>query len=397
MHEARGHLACALGVNYAGMVCLAIAVNLVPVFLTTLGSAVGGEAGLTNEQLGRIGAATFVGLVAGILIAGPLADRLGAKAFAVAGNLLVGAGLALLGCARTYPAVLVAVFAMGFGAGVLDMVLSPIVCALQPERRTTAMNWLHSFYSVGAVGTILAGSLALRLGAGWRAISLWLIVVPGLVAAGFLGLTLPPLVAAGQGRMRLRRLCREPYFIVALAAIFLVGATELGMAQWLPAYAESGLGYSRWTGGMALMAFSIAMALGRMGVGVLGARVAALRLMLASGSAAALLYVTASLCPWRGVALLACVAMGLAVSCLWPSMLGVAADRFPYGGASMFGLLAALGNFGGIFMPWVVGFTADRATLRWGLATATLCPLAMVALLAWMQRQAPASGGASPP
>jgi hypothetical protein len=33
-------------------------------------------------------------------------------------------------------------------------------------------------------------------------------------------------------------------------------------------------------------------------------------------------------------------------------------------------LLGALGNFGGIFMPWLVGVVADY----WGLASATLCP-----------------------
>jgi hypothetical protein len=36
------------------MVCLAIAVNLMPIFLTTLRVDLGGRAGLTGEQLGRI-------------------------------------------------------------------------------------------------------------------------------------------------------------------------------------------------------------------------------------------------------------------------------------------------------------------------------------------------------
>ena len=47
---------------------------------------------------------------------------------------------------RRWPIVLLAAAAlMGCGAGILDMVLSPIVSALEPERRTWAMNWLHSF------------------------------------------------------------------------------------------------------------------------------------------------------------------------------------------------------------------------------------------------------------
>ena len=65
----------------------------------------------------------------------------------------------------------------------------------------------------------------------------------------------------------------------------------------------------------------------------------------------------------------------------------VAADRFPVGGASMFGLLAAFGNLGGILMPWLVGVTADWSSLRLGLATSTACPLLMAFVLLWMQRR----------
>jgi nitrate/nitrite transporter NarK len=70
-------------------------------------------------------------------------------------------------------------------------------------------------------------------------------------------------------------------------------------------------------------------------------------------------------------------------------MLGVTADRFPQGGASMFGLLAAAGNAGCFFMPWIVGMTADASSLRYGLATATFCPAIMVLLLLWMGARRP--------
>ena len=56
MNSQRASLIYALGLSYASMVSLAIAVNLAPVLLTTLSFALGGEEGLTNEQLGRIGA-----------------------------------------------------------------------------------------------------------------------------------------------------------------------------------------------------------------------------------------------------------------------------------------------------------------------------------------------------
>ncbi|HNR37151.1 MAG TPA: MFS transporter, partial [Candidatus Hydrogenedentes bacterium] len=88
----------------------------------------------------------------------------------------------------------------------------------------------------------------------------------------------------------------------------------------------------------------------------------------------------------RGVALAACILTGWAVSCLWPTTLGLVADRFPHGGASMFALLAGLGNSGCIVMPWVIGFVAEHSQLRLGLATTVLCPLAIIVLLAAIRR-----------
>ena len=66
-------------------------------------------------------------------------------------------------------------------------------------------------------------------------------------------------------------------------------------------------------------------------------------------------------------------------------MLGVTANRFPEGGASMFGLLAAFGNAGGICMPWLVGWVADRSGLPWGLVVSALAPAAMLPLVLAMR------------
>jgi fucose permease len=380
--------AYAFALCYAAMVCLAIAVNLMPIFLTTLRVDLGGRAGLSGEQLGRISAVTFSGLVGGILFTGPLADRWGGKLFSILGTLLIGVGLGLLAISPGYSMVLVAVFVMGLGAGILDMVLSPIVAALQPDSRAKALNWLHSFYGIGTVITVLVGTLAFRLGMGWRTISLTFVVVTLLVALGFLNVDLPPLISVKEGgRTPMRDLYRNSSFVSVNVAIFLGGALELGLAQWLPAYAEMSLGFSKSTASISLLAFSSAMALGRIVGGLIGRRVDPIRLMLGCCWTSVALFLLACFAPWPTVALTASVAVGLAGSCLWPTTLGVAADRFPRGGATMFGLLAAFGNLGGILMPWRVGVTSDRSSLRLGLATSTACPLLMAFVLLWLHRQ----------
>jgi MFS family permease len=366
---------------YGAMMSLAIGLNLLPVFLTRLGAEFGGDAGLSAEQLGRLGAVAFSGLVAGILVTGPLADRWGAKPFAQLGNLLTVLSLGAMAAAPSYTMLAVALFFLGLGAGILDMVLSPVVAALNPERRAVAMNWLHSFYCVGAVVTILAGTLALELGWGWRRACLVLMPLPVALMAGFAPRAFPGLGTAGQPRTRLRVMAGHLWFLGALAAIFLGGATELGMAQWLPAYAETALGYPAWVGGSGLLAFSIAMALGRMAIGALGHQRDPYQLMAAGCGLTVALFLGASFLPLPAAALACAVLAGFTGSALWPTMLAVTADRYPEGGATMFGALAALGNAGGIFMPWAVGWVADRSDLHWGLSLSALAPLLMLPLV----------------
>jgi fucose permease len=156
------------------------------------------------------------------------------------------------------------------------------------------------------------------------------------------------------------------------------------MAYWLPAYAEKVLKFSQWTAGMGFLGFSVAMAVGRAGVGLLPKNIGPIRLMVACCTASIGLFLLASFAPWNSLALACCVLAGLAASCLWPSTLAVVADQFPNGGATMFAMLAAMGNFGGIFTPWVVGAVADHSSLRYGLSTAALCPLIMIPTLLWL-------------
>jgi len=365
---------------YGAMMGVAIGLNLLPVFLTAISRTYGGAHGLTQEQLGRLGAWAFMGLVAGILVTGPLADRWGAKPFALLGNLFIALGLVAAAFAPDYARLAAAIFLLGLGAGSIDMVLSPVVAALNPTRRSSALNWLHSFYCVGAVVTILVGTVALRAGLGWKGACLILLPLPVGLLVAFAPLSFPALSVAG-GRMPLRSLMRRRWFWGALAAIFLGGATEAGMVQWLPAYAETSLGFPAWVGGGALLLFSVAMAASRMAVGAAEARVDPYRVMAWSCGLSVLLFLVGAFLPIPPLALAACIAVGFTGSCLWPTMQAVTADRYPDGGASMYGGLAALGNAGGICMPWIVGWVADRQNLHWGLAISALAPALMLPIV----------------
>lgn len=129
--------------------------------------------------------------------------------------------------------------------------------------------------------TIVAGTVALDLGWRWRIAYLLLMPLPLTLMAGLVPRAFPAHCTAGLPRPHLRVLVQQVWFSGASAALFLSAATELGMAQWLAASAETARGYPAWVGGAILLDFSIPMAAGRMAMGVAGHRHDPNRLMAA--------------------------------------------------------------------------------------------------------------------
>lgn len=381
----------ALYTCYAAMICLAIALNFLPVYLTTFSNTFGHVSGLTGEQLGRIPAIMFFSFIIAILITGPLADRWDARRFVLSGLLTTMTGLGLVAFAPSYGFLLFAVAVMGFGAGILDMILSPIVTALQPERTSAAMNWLHAFFCVGAVGAVIIASFALKWQISWRWVGLGIMAVPFVTFLCFLGVSLPPLIKDAGRREPMPALLKQPYFIACLLAIFLGGATETGLSQWLPGYVELKLGFSKETGGFVLAGFSVGMVLGRVSAAMLQNRVAPLSLMFWCCAATVILFVVISFPPAPVVAIIACLAAGFSGSCLWPTMLAVSSDAYPNGGATMFSVLTAFGNAGCSLVPWLVGIIMEYSDLHIALLTVALCPAGMMVILLWMSRRPPRS------
>ncbi len=363
--------------------CIAFGPGLMPVFLTSFSDAFGG---LTEEQLGRFAAAFFGGALIGILTSGPLADRFGARRFAVIGLLLTVLGLGLIAAAPNYTALLAACATIGVGAGVLDMLMSPIVSALSIGRRSSAMNQLHAFYCIGLVGTVVISSAGLWAGVSWRVVACGLILLPLLLTAAFLRAPLPPLVHPDSPRHGLRKMLRMPRFYVALGMIALVGATEEGMAQWLPAFTERTLGFPRAAGGLGLAVFALAAAVGRTLAPRILARVEPHGLVCVAAAACGVLYLVAAWAPVAPVALAACMLVGLTVSVLWPTNLGITADQIPQGGATLFAVLSAAGNLGCLIMPWAAGAIAKASDLNWAMAAGAACPLLLVGAMAVVWR-----------
>ena len=130
-----------------------------------------------------------VGLVLGVrtlsqqgmfAIGGVLADRFGYRPVVVAGCLVRVAGFALLGVARSLPAMLAAAALSGFAGALFEPALRALLAQAAGERRIAAFALLNVLGEVGALAGPVIGALV--LGAGFP-------VVCGTAAAVFAVMT----------------------------------------------------------------------------------------------------------------------------------------------------------------------------------------------------------------
>lgn len=366
-----------------GMVGIACGPMLMPVYLTSYASAFGN---LDEAQLGRIPATLFAAAMLSIMLTGPLADRLGPRLFTALGPALVSAGLFLITLTPTYALLLGGSALLGAGAGMIDTMMSPIIAAVSGPRRSAELNGLHAFYCVGAVGLTAIAAGGLYLEVPWRAVMAAIALGPAVLSLAFAITPLPALVAAGEERARLRVLLRDPRIYAALLAMALAGAAEEGMTQWLPAYAERGLGYGRAASAFGLTCFAILMGVGRFAGAGLIERHGTHRIVIAATLCTATLYAAGGWLPWPPLALASCIVLGLFCSVLWPTVLGMTADRIPFGGASMFAVLSMGGVTGNIAAPWLVGKIAVSSSLSTAILAGAAFPLALAVLTLIMLR-----------
>ena len=365
--------------SYVGMVSLAAAVNISPTCVTALSASFG----LDEVEMGRALGTTFSGLVIGILLSGPLSDHFGMRSFILIGAGLQAAGMMAVAAAPTHAWVLNGLFVTGVGSGAVDALLSPLVCALQPKEKARAMNLLHAFYCIGAVLTVGTTMVLLRVPCSWRTIFMVGTVPSLLTFVGIAVSKLPPSPKSEAGYVPVWRLLCGWRFLILVGAMLLCGGSELGPAQWFPAYLERAVGWQRENSGVGLLFFSVTMAAGRLTGARLARSVTPRRIIVCSGIACGVLILGMSQSA-SGILSACCgILVGFACAPLWPTTLAYTAGRFPGGGAAMFSVLAASGNSAGLIFPITVGFLSVRWGMHWALASLAILPLLLVVIFAF--------------
>lgn len=368
---------------YLAFITQAITANLAPLLFLRFNK----EFGISLGRIAVIPIAFFITQLIIDVICATLVNRIGYRTTIIFSEIF--AVLGLIGLANLpfilpdpFTGILISAVIYAVGSGLIEVLASPIVEACPFENKASVMSILHSFYCWGCVGVILLSSLFFALfGIGnWRWLPCIWALVPLYNIYNFAVCPIESLTEDGK-EMGIGKLFKTPVFLLGIVLMVCAGASEISMAQWFSAFAESAIGLPKTVGDLAgPCLFAVAMGISRVFYGKFGEKVELTKFMLGSGMLCLACYFAAALSGSPVISLAGCILCGFSVGIMWPGTISILSKRLPRGGTAMFAFLAMAGDLGGAAGPGLVGIFAQLSNddLKQGMLIGAVFPLVLL-------------------
>lgn len=368
------------------------------------------EFALTETQKGELLGVGLWPFAAAIVMVSMVADRIGYGKCLFFAFVCHVASTAILLFAKGYWWLYAGTFLVSVGNGAAQAIADPVVASMYRHNKTTWLNILHASWPAGMVAGGIAG-IALGVGGSdldwrWRigmllvpfflygilmlghrfpvherieagvsdremfretgAIGLFLVLVFLFSEFGRL-LALPwyagpaaALVCAGAFGAYTKSV-GQPMFLFLLVLMIPLATTELGTDSWITSLMEIPMKAMAFNAGWVLVYTSLIMMILRFCAAPVVKLLTPLGVLTASCALAVVGLIALSRATGMSI-LLAATLYGIGKTYLWPTMLGIVAERFPKGGALSLNATSAVGMMSvGVMGTVFLGLIQDRA------------------------------------
>ncbi len=262
-----------------------------------------------------------------------------------------------------YMGLLIAIVFNGLGAGMLDIILSPILEALPSDNKSASMSLLHSFYCWASAAIILTATLIFQIFGtqAWRTLTLMIALLPLLCFFFFMKVPIKTLRSEEGEHTPLSKLMRNVLFYVLLICIFAGASVEMVISQWSSYFAEVALAVPKAVGDVfGLAFFLLTMAVSRTIIGSSKKKINLQKILSFAAIVCFICTIIIVFSPSAIGSLLAIGVSGFAIGIFWPSTLSLARELFPNSDAGMFSVLFLAGSIGGVLGSGLVGLVGDK-------------------------------------
>ena len=331
------------------------------------------ELKIDDAKVGTLISALMFSCLIAVLIIGPLTDMLGYRIIALLGFILGGVCVWLLASALSYGAALFACLLLGIAAMSVNTVGNTLGAAIlfDGQDPARASNLLNVFFGLGAF--LAPMIIATLLGAMGYKKTVGLIGTILFVPVIFAVLAKFPEPGEGFVITDALNLLANPAVLMGGLALFCYIALESSMAGFVTTYLKSH-DLSDQKSGVILSAFWISLMVARLATALFLTGIDPAMIVPVLAIVAVISIGIMVSAPSPAVGIFGTLLTGLALGPIFPTLVGVSfakTNAIAAGTAgSVFGLIFAIGLFGGIIVPMLIGKYAASLNIRQSLKIA---------------------------
>jgi len=312
-----------------------------------------------RADYGWLSTMAFFGFAASILVTSPMIDALGMRNLLYLAFALHIVGVIGFIVAPSYTVMSLTMLLAGFGNGLVEAVINPLIATMYPEEKTHKLNVLHSWWPGGLIIGGLLGYLMKQASLSWQ-VQMGVILIPALVYGVMIFGQQFPLTerkASGVSSGEMLKTALNPAFLLLIGCMMITASIELAPGQMVSSVLDKTAGMD---GILILVYGSALMFVLRYFAGPIAHKISPIGMMWASVALAALgLFLLAS-ATTPALAYVAATVFYVGVCFMWPTMLGITSERFPQGGAFTMGLMGFAGQFALGVVIFNMGKVRDR-------------------------------------
>ena len=241
-------------------------------------------------------------------------------------------------------------------AGLIEVLVSPIIESLPSKNKEKSMSLLHSFYGIGVIFVVLFTSLAIVKfnDQMWQYIMLAFLFIPLIIFILFLKAKFI-ILTKKENQSHISYL-KDFHFYIFLFAIMIGAAMEIIMSQFLSTFFVKTLNFPKIIGDMlGVISFAVTFTIGRLLFGLFGEKVNLSKILILGSIISFFSYTILILIDIEWIVIVSCFLCGFGVSLMWPGNLSLGAKFYKNPSPNYFGLMSAFGDLGAALFPFVIG------------------------------------------
>jgi fucose permease len=318
---------------------------------------------LTPTQNGTIATVQALGLIIASLCVGPLLDTQGDKVGLILGLGSIAAALFLLPRAKSYGNILLLLFLLGMGGGIVVTGANALANGVSGSQSAVVLNLVNLFFGLGGLATpFIAANIFKK---NWVRLCYTIagLTVAALAVQVFAKMPAP----TGNAQFLLAQvgpILGKPVIFMLGLFLFLYITCEVGVWNWLPRHLiAQGIPESRALNILSL-GFALGLLIGRVAISPVLAHAPAIEVTLGASIAMAITTFLMLQTNKPGMAFALVFIAGLSMAPVFPTTLAITGQAFPQMTGTALGFVITCGWVGLAVSSRIIGSIAGNDPLR---------------------------------